>query len=96
MVCTASVNSTLRQLNLGGWGELFELAAELLLRAHLELPRALAADAELAAEGRERGGIFAQNPLLDDEPLSLVEHRKRIGETLLAHRAHPEGSIARY
>jgi len=74
-------NPTSSRRLLGGWGELFELAAELLLGAHLELPRTLAADAELAAERRERDGIVAQNPLLDDEPLSLVEHRKRIGET---------------
>ena len=54
----------------------------LLEGAHLDLARALARDAELVGELRERARVLGQAPPLEDAPLALVEHAKRIGQRL--------------
>src|SRR4051794_12415221 len=58
------------------------VVAQLGLGAQLELTHALAADAELLAERRQRRGARAHVARLDDRPLARVEHLEPIEELL--------------
>src|SRR5690606_33595837 len=63
---------------LGRGGELIELISQLRLRSRLELPRALAAYAELTAEGGKRNVFIREDPLLDDQPCTSIEDIHRL------------------
>src|SRR5690349_136237 len=66
----------------GRAAQLADLAAELLLHAHLDLADALAGDAHAAAEvGQALAVVIAvrQQALLHDRALALVEPRPQVG-----------------
>jgi hypothetical protein len=56
----------------------------LLKRAHVDLAHALARDAELVGEFRERDRVLGEPTRFEDAPLAIVEHGERRGERLAA------------
>src|SRR5262249_48569018 len=72
-----------RGLGPGGSDGLHAEGAQLLHRAHLDLPNALAADAELLAERGQGGRPSAEGPRLDDGALAGVEDLERLDEPAL-------------
>src|SRR2546430_792379 len=50
--------------------------------AHLDLPHALARDAELGRQILEREWVLREPARLEDAPLSLGEHRERLAKRL--------------
>src|SRR5690606_30065919 len=67
-------------LGSGRRGEVPELVSELGLGARLELARALAADAELTAEGGEGDLLVGEEALFHDEPLASIEDLERAAQ----------------
>src|SRR5690606_11444555 len=63
-----------------------ERLAELAAGARFELADALLADAHLGAERLQGARVLGEDPLLDDTPLSIREHRERFVE--LGSHAH--------
>src|ERR1700719_4237573 len=56
----------------------------LLEGTHLDLPHALARDAELHRQILERHRIIGELARLEDAPLALAEHRERLAQRLPA------------
>src|ERR1700730_9505068 len=56
----------------------------LLQRAHVDLAHALARDAKLVREFRERDWVLGEPTRFEDAPLAIVEHGERRGERLAA------------
>src|SRR5262245_24833808 len=69
---------------LDGGDAVLHRALHLLEGAHLDLPHALARDAELGGQILERDRIVGKPARLEDAPLAVVEHRERFAERLLA------------
>src|SRR5258707_9056973 len=56
----------------------------LLERVHVDLAHALARDAELVGEFRERDRVLGESTRFEDAPLAIVEHGERRGKRLAA------------
>src|SRR5258706_13166598 len=56
----------------------------LLERVRVDLAHALARDAELAGEFRERDRVLGEPTRFEDAPLAIVEHGERRGKRLAA------------
>src|SRR6266481_5067279 len=60
------------------------LLLHLLERVHVDLAHALARDAELVGEFRERDRVLGEPARFEDAPLAIVERGERRGERLAA------------
>ena len=63
---------------------IFHRFLDLLESPNLDLPDALARNAELIGEFFERDGVICQPSRLEDASLALVEHVERLAERLMA------------